>query len=59
MVLTFPTITAGMVSASKEKILLHALIHGTRHWAQIATFVRQAGFTAQWSHDFLLTTALP
>jgi uncharacterized damage-inducible protein DinB len=57
-VLTFPTLTAGTLSASKKKIVIHMLMHGVRHWAQLATELREAGF-AQGKHDFLFSTVMP
>ena len=57
-VMTFETRSAGMVSASKRKILAHAMLHGVRHWAQIATALRKAGYKQDWQHDFLFTQAL-
>ncbi len=57
-VLTFKTITAGTLSASKRKILIHALLHGMRHWAQVANILRIQGHKQEWPHDFLFTDAL-
>jgi uncharacterized damage-inducible protein DinB len=54
-VLNFQTLTAGPVSATKHKIASNVFLHGLRHWAQIATVLRQNGFTNQWPHDMLLT----
>ncbi|HMI44128.1 MAG TPA: DinB family protein [Gemmatimonadaceae bacterium] len=54
--LTFQTLTAGTVTASKHKIASNIFLHGIRHWGQIATVLRQQGFSEQWSHDLLLTT---
>lgn len=56
--LTFPTRTAGELSASKRKIFGHALLHGVRHWAQIATVLRRAGYGQDWPHDLIFTDAL-
>lgn len=56
--LTFETIAAGTFSSSKRKIVVHALVHGIRHWAQIATALRQAGHGEQWMHDFLASSAI-
>jgi uncharacterized damage-inducible protein DinB len=50
-VLTFQTLTAGTVSASKHKIASNIFLHDIRHWGQIATVLRQNGFADQWSHD--------
>jgi uncharacterized damage-inducible protein DinB len=55
-VLTFQTLTAGTVSASKHKIASNIFLHGIRHWGQIATVLRQHGFADQWAHDMLLTS---
>jgi len=57
-VLTFKTITAGTLSASKRKILIHALLHGVRHWAQMANTLRIRGHKQDWMHDFLMTDAM-
>jgi uncharacterized damage-inducible protein DinB len=54
-VLTFQTMTAGTVSATKYKIASNVFLHGIRHWGQIATVLRQNGFTDQWPHDMLLS----
>ena len=56
LVLTFQTLTAGLISASKHKIASNLFLHGIRHWGQVATVVRQKGFDDQWSHDMLLST---
>ncbi len=53
--LTFPTRTAGTITASRRKIFVHALMHGMRHWAQLATFLRQQGFKQDWQHDFIFS----
>lgn len=55
-VLTFPTVAAGNKSASKRKIFVHALLHGVRHWAQLATLLRGNGNKQDWPHDFLFST---
>ena len=55
-VLTFQTLTAGTVSASKYKIASNIFLHDIRHWGQIATVLRQKGFADQWPHDMLLSS---
>ncbi len=55
-VLTFQTLTAGTVTASKHKIASNIFLHDIRHWGQIATVLRQHGFADQWPHDFLLSS---
>ncbi len=57
-VLTFETRTAGTLSSSQRKIVAHVLLHGTRHWAQVATALRQHGYKQDWPHDFIFTDAL-
>jgi uncharacterized damage-inducible protein DinB len=54
-VLTFETLTAGTVTASKHKLASNVFLHDIRHWAQIATVLRQQGYTDQWPHDMLLS----
>jgi uncharacterized damage-inducible protein DinB len=54
-VLTFKTFTAGVVTVNKHKIASNILLHGLRHWGQIATILRQNAFTDQWPHDLLLS----
>lgn len=53
IVLEFPTRTAGMLRASKRKIFAHAMLHGVRHWAQLATALREHGHPTDWHHDFI------
>lgn len=43
---------------SRRKIALHALMHGHRHWAQLATLVRSAGFSSGFGGDLLFSQAL-
>ena len=56
--LEFQTITAGTLSASARKIVAHLLLHGIRHWAQLATALRQQGHATDWQHDILMSNAL-
>jgi uncharacterized damage-inducible protein DinB len=57
-VLTFPTRSAGTLSSSKRKIFIHTLLHGMRHWAQLATYLRQQGHKQPWAHDFIFSDAI-
>ena len=54
--LTFQTLTAGVVTATKHKIASNVFLHGIRHWGQVATILRQNGYSDQWGHDMLLDT---
>ena len=56
--LTFPTKTAGQLTASRRKIFVHAMLHSMRHWAQLATALRQHGFKQDWQHDFIFTKVI-
>ena len=57
-VMEFPTRTAGIVRASKRKIVMHALLHSVRHWAQLATALREAGYPTNWGKDFLYSPVM-
>ena len=54
-VLEFPTRTSGILRASKRKIFAHAMLHGVRHWAQLATALRLLGYPTDWAHDFIFS----
>jgi uncharacterized damage-inducible protein DinB len=45
-------------TVTPRKLLVHILLHETRHWAQIALAVRLAGFTPPGNHDFLFSAAM-
>jgi uncharacterized damage-inducible protein DinB len=55
--LTFDTISLGRLRASRETIFLHLTMHSIRHYAQLATLVRQNGFKPTWPMDYLFTAA--
>ncbi len=47
---------AGMtIQGSARKFLAHTFIHSLRHWAQLATVLRQNGYVTDWQHDFVLS----
>ena len=52
------TVQTGTVRMTPRKLLLHIALHETRHWAQIALGVRQAGLTPPGNHDLFYSTAL-
>jgi len=58
IVMEFPTRTAGTVRASKRKMYIHALLHSMRHWAQLATALREAGYATDWGKDFLYSEVM-
>lgn len=57
-VMEFNTRTAGIIRSSKRKIFLHAMLHGVRHWAQLATALREAGYDTNWGKDFLYSDVM-
>lgn len=57
--LSIPRISPDKITMSRRKVLGHALLHSPRHWAQLATLVRNAGFPSDFRGDLLFTAALP
>ncbi len=57
-ILVMETISAGTLRGSTRKVVAHALMHGVRHWAQLATALRAHGHPQPWGHDLLLSDAL-
>jgi len=55
---TFPSPTLGEFSATSRKLLMHALIHSVRHWAQVARILRENGQRADFSHDVLFSKTI-
>lgn len=55
--ITFDTISLGRLRASRETVLVHLTLHGIRHYAQLATLVRQQGFKTTWPMDYLFFDA--
>ena len=49
----FVTRSMGAARASRRAVLFHAMLHAIRHYAQIATLVRQAGVKPGWPMDYL------
>ena len=43
---------------SRRKVLAHALFHGQRHWAQLATLLREAGTPSGFHGDILFSPSL-
>lgn len=46
------------ITGTRRKFLTHTFIHSLRHWAQIATVLRQHGHQTDWQHDFVLSDAI-
>ena len=49
----FVTRSMGPARSSPKTILFHSLMHGIRHYAQLATLVRQHGIKPGWPMDYL------
>ena len=43
---------------SRRKMLVQALTHSMRHWAQLATELRRAGYPTDWVHDLIMSPAI-
>jgi uncharacterized damage-inducible protein DinB len=50
----FMTRTVGLARATRRAVFLHAHLHGVRHYAQLATLVRQHGIKLGWSQDYFI-----
>jgi uncharacterized damage-inducible protein DinB len=48
----------GTYALSPRKLLFHMALHEVRHWAQIASTVRAAGFAPPGNHDLFYSKAL-
>jgi uncharacterized damage-inducible protein DinB len=51
--LEFTTRTMGSARSTRKAIFFHALLHGIRHYAQLASLVRQHGVKPDWPMDYL------
>lgn len=54
------TISGGglTIQGSARKFLAHTFVHSLRHWAQLATVLRQQGHVTDWQHDLVLSDVL-
>jgi uncharacterized damage-inducible protein DinB len=57
-ILNFDWIPPEQRSVSRRKIAAHALFHSQRHWAQLATLVRSAGFPSGFRGDLIFSPVL-
>ena len=51
--ITFLTRSAGSMTVSRRVIFVHLLMHSIRHYAQLATLLRQHGVPPGWPMDYL------
>ncbi|MGA2084928.1 MAG: DinB family protein [Terracidiphilus sp.] len=56
--LKYPWLPPEGLTVSRRKVLAHTLFHSQRHWAQLATLVRAAGFPSGFKGDLLFSSAL-
>jgi uncharacterized damage-inducible protein DinB len=53
----FPTRSGGTLRASRRVVFLHAIMHGIRHYAQLAVLARHHGVKPDWPMDILFLDA--
>jgi uncharacterized damage-inducible protein DinB len=58
LTLNFDWLPPEAQTVTRRKVLAHALFHSQRHWAQLATLVRAAGFPSGFKGDLLFSPAL-
>lgn len=51
--LEFNTMTLGRIASHRNTVFFHAMLHSIRHYAQLATVVRQNGIKPGWPMDYL------
>jgi uncharacterized damage-inducible protein DinB len=57
-VIPLQTVSAGTLHASRRKLYAHILLHSIRHWAQLSSLLREAGYKTDWPKDFLFSEAI-
>jgi len=57
-VISLQTVSAGTLHASRRKLFAHILLHSMRHWAQLSSLLREAGYKTDWAKDFLFSEAM-
>ena len=50
----FMTRSMGKVRSKRKSVLFHSMLHAIRHYAQLATLVRQHGVKPDWLMDYLV-----
>jgi uncharacterized damage-inducible protein DinB len=58
MTFNFAWLQAKNRTLSRRKLMAHALFHGHRHWAQLATLLRTAGHPTGLVGDLIFSSAL-
>lgn len=57
-VIPLQTVSAGTLHASRRKLFAHVQLHSMRHWAQLSSLLREAGYKTDWAKDFLFSDAM-
>ena len=57
-VISLQTVSAGTLHASRRKLFTHIQLHSMRHWAQLSSLLREAGYKTDWPKDFLFSEAI-
>ncbi len=52
--INYVTRSMGPARSSRKTILFHSLLHSVRHYAQLATLVRQRGIKPGWQMDYIV-----
>ena len=52
------TLADGTYRVSPRKLLIHMQLHEVRHWAQVSSALRAAGFVPPGNHDLFFSKAL-
>jgi uncharacterized damage-inducible protein DinB len=55
----FTTRAMGPARSTRKTVLFHAILHGIRHYAQLATLARKQGIKPGWGMDYLLMDLEP
>ena len=53
----FKTRSMGLLRLTRKTAIFHAMLHGIRHYAQLATLVRQHGVKPGWPMDYMFMGA--
>ena len=55
--LDYMTRSLGLLRSTRKAAFFHAILHSIRHYAQLATLVRQHGISPGWPMDYLFMDA--
>lgn len=55
---SYPSQTLGEIKASPKKMMLHAVLHSSRHWAQLSRIIREHGVRIDWNSDVIFSKVI-